>query len=455
VRRRLLLTIALGALALLLRVSALPMPPYDDLYHLKRFAAFPRVLDFDVDRGLGGAYCPWPPLYDFAAGGAARVMGTRWLAPIGFALFVAFCAWRVSALAALALAISPYLIGVSRMNAIDHHWVEPALMLLLVYATTKRSAPLLAVALVASMFVQTAFLVAAAVAFVALFIDDRDHQRAANGFAIAALVIAVYRLTRPASYPDTAWLLGWVHAGAFTAAAFALTLRARGVRAIVALGGGALVLAPIAPMLLRGAHFFGGDPWLSTIVEFQPMFRDASRIGTDIANVSAALLAFVIVRRHRTIALFAIVYFVLALTSRRFLVPAIPLFAVAASIAIVEARTRVLALAFAAIAFVPPIAYDVYDRARGELASPADARVVAIANHIATLPPGRVLAPWSMGHAIDVIGHHTVVVDNFGSMPDEALFARANEALRTRDLAWCREHDIRYIVIVDDVRTIR
>ena len=81
-------------------------------------------------------------------------------------------------------------------------------------------------------------------------------------------------------------------------------------------------------------------------------------------------------------------------------------------------------------------------------------RVVRIANRIAALPPGRVLAPWSMGHAIDVIGRHPVVIDNFGSMPDEALFMRANEALQRRDVAWCRAHDIRYIVIGNDVRRV-
>ncbi|MEA2572547.1 MAG: hypothetical protein QOI24_4548 [Acidobacteriota bacterium] len=453
--KRLLLAIALGALTLVLRVSPLPMPPFDDLYHLKRFAAFPHLLDPDPDRGLAGAFCPWPPLYDFVAGGASKVIGTTWLAPLGFALFVAFCAWQVSWLAALALAISPYLIGVSRTNAIDHHWVEPALMLFLLYATKKRSAPLLALSLLAAMFVQTAFLAAAAIAFVALFIDGTEDKQPGIGFAAAALVIALYRLTRPDSYPDSAWFLGWVHAGAFTAAAVALALRARGVRPLAALGAGALVIATVLPMLLRGAHFFGGDPWLSSIVEFQPMFRDPSRIGTDIANLTGgALLSFAIFKRHRTVALFAIVYLLLALSSRRFLVPAIPLFAVAASLAFAEARSRVAAFVFVAMTIAPPLAYVIYDELRPEVASPMNVRVVTMANRIAALPPGRVLAPWSMGHAIDVIGRHPVVIDNFGSMPDEALFTRANEALRTRDVAWCRAHGIRYIVIGNDVRRI-
>jgi hypothetical protein len=453
--QRLSITLAVCALALALRVSPLPTPPYDDLYHLKRMEAFPRVVDPDPDRGLGRAFCPWPPLYDFVCGAAVRVVDPRWLAPLGFTLLIALCCWRGYAIAAVVLAMSPYLIGVSRTSALDHHWLEPALMLLLLFATRRKNALLLAMALLAAIFVQTAFLAAAAIAFVALFLDASDESFGERAFAIAAAVIAIYRLTRPFAYPDSAWFLGWVHVGAFTAAAIALALRRRGVHALVALAAGAVALAPVVPMLIRGAHFFGGDAWLSTIVEFQPMFHDPSRIGTDFANVTGGVVAIAfIARRHRTVALFAIVYLLLALTSRRFLVPAIPLIAVAAAIAIHEARTRAAAIVLAALTLVPPLAYDAYDVAHPTPPNARDAQLVAFATHIRSLPPGRVLAPWWMGHAIDVIGKHAVVLDNFGSMPDDALFTRANDALRTRDVAWCRAHDIRYIVIGNDVRRI-
>src|SRR5258708_3768981 len=49
--------------------------PLDELYHAKRrafsAAQFPRVLELDPGRGTHGAWCPWPPLYDLAAGGYA------------------------------------------------------------------------------------------------------------------------------------------------------------------------------------------------------------------------------------------------------------------------------------------------------------------------------------------------------------------------------------------------
>jgi hypothetical protein len=72
---------------------------------------------------------------------------------------------------------------------------------------------------------------------------------------------------------------------------------------------------------------------------------------------------------------------------------------------------------------------------------------VAKAAALRAQPPGRVLAPWEMGHALDVLGGHAVVIDNFGSMPDPALFDAANAALAGRDLArFCREHQVRYVI---------
>src|SRR5256885_16643236 len=75
--------------------------PVDELYHWKRMAYsaahFPRVLELDRDRGVSGAFCPWPPLYDALGGGTARLLGASsstdvleriiWFPPILFALF--------------------------------------------------------------------------------------------------------------------------------------------------------------------------------------------------------------------------------------------------------------------------------------------------------------------------------------------------------------------------------
>jgi hypothetical protein len=412
-------------------------PPYDDLYHAKRIAYsaanFPHVLSFDRDRGLNGAFCPWPPLYDLACAAVARV-GTpvRWLPPVGFSLFASAVGFAVGPIAGIGMAVSPYLINVSKTAAIDHHWIEPALLLSIVFATARRRPLLLGFALTAAMFVQTAFLIAAAIAFAICF-----RQRWGwISFAMPAVAIAIYRLAQAPGYPDSAWFLGWPHAACFAAAAIAC-----GVGLIY----GAVVIAPFLPTVLHGLSFFGREPWLRTIIEFQPMFRDLSRVGTDIANVTGgAILIFVIARRHPTLATFGIVYLLLALSSRRFLVPAIPLLLIAGAIAVSEATARKAAAIAIALTLAPPIAYDIWRIGHPES---ADREVASIAAAICPLPPGRVLAPWWMGHAIDVLGRHAVVIDNFGSMPDEALFARASAALRDRDFAWCRAHDIRYVVV--------
>jgi hypothetical protein len=69
---------------------------------------------------------------------------------------------------------------------------------------------------------------------------------------------------------------------------------------------------------------------------------------------------------------------------------------------------------------------------------------------ISTLPPGRILGPWSMGHAIDVEGLHAVIVDNFGTMPDAATFDRAQTALLTDEptlARYCDEANVRYLIL--------
>ena len=55
-------------------------PPADAQYHLRRalytFTQFPGVLLFDPYINFpGGAPVPWPPLFDFLLGGAARLLG--------------------------------------------------------------------------------------------------------------------------------------------------------------------------------------------------------------------------------------------------------------------------------------------------------------------------------------------------------------------------------------------
>ncbi|HEX7190969.1 MAG TPA: hypothetical protein VF381_05285 [Thermoanaerobaculia bacterium] len=480
---------ALFALALALRLGGShQIGPYDDAYHLKRIESFPHTIQFDPDRD---AWCPWPPLYDFVCGAAANVIGVKatvWLPPIAFALFAAALAWHFGSVAGFGVALAPYLIGISRVGDIDHHWVEPMLVVLILIALMRRSVWLLAFAMTCALFVQTALIIACGLAFLSLWLFDRE-PRYARAFLFAAIAVAVWRFSVP--FPESPWFLGGVYIVLLVAAAVALALHDKWYALPIAI---ALTL-PFWPELYQGMHFFRGDPWLSSIVEFQPMFRDASRVGTDLANLGGGVVALLVVGfvlwggggspprggeaaaapwSTKTTLLFAICYALFALTSRRFLPVAIPLLCVMASTAMTSSRgadvssaharrqprcraakrtRRPLPIATAArmaivvAILLPPLTYDIY--AYTQPKEPENRAPFVIASEIRPLPPGRVLAPWYLGHAIDVFGRHAVVIDNFGSMPNATRFETANDALRNRHhdqlLAWCRRNGVRYL----------
>jgi hypothetical protein len=483
-RKRLVVSAAVFALALGLRVTGdSAPPPFDELYHLKRIEIsaqhFPRTLAFDEERGERGAFCPWPPLYDLSAALIDRIAGgTTYLPPLFFALLAAWITVLFGPIAGLTTALSPYLIGISRTARIDHHFVEPALVLWILCSAGDRRrrasssqlakdaaagrrrckespalAPLnLALALTTALFIQPALLVAAGLAFIAVFFFQSNARPAAVAFALTGVTVLIWRLTLPSGYPDSAWFLGYPHVALLAAAAVACALRERTSKPVALLAG--ITTALLFPgALLSGMGFFAGDPWLRSILEFQPMFRDPERIGTDIANLTGgAVLVFTIWRRDRTLALFAIGYLLLALTSRRFLVPAIPLLAIAGAVGAANAPSRLKQIAYAAATLGPPLLYTMLV----PRTTPSWDEYRDVARAIRPLPRGRVLAPWSFGHAIDVIGGKPVVIDNFGSMPDEIVFNNANDALLTTHpetlIAYCRSRSISYVVLPDPER---
>src|SRR3954452_5630213 len=468
--------------------------PVDELYHWKRMAYsaahFPRVLELDRDRGVSGAFCPWPPLYDALGGGAARLLGASsstdvldriiWFPPILFALFTGIAVFvlarksgmLVATITGIALATSPFLVTTSWIGSIDHHYLEPVLTFAILGATALgirartrreqvRAGMLLGVAIAAAMFVQTALLIAAALAFVALFVAT-DGVAATCGFTIAASAVAIYRLTRAPGFPDNQWFLGWTHATLFAAAAIACAI-AITRRRVIALFIGALIplaIPTVRTSLFTGSHFLGGDRWLHTIQEFQPLWRArGDDLLSDVAGLSggAILVWFLAIhaiktrdRVRLTVALFAIAYFALTITSRRFWIVAIPLLALAGATYVpLIARKRFTILAAMLVVIPPPL------QLAGWLMTPQaippnQRQWIRAASFISTLPPGRVLGPWSMGHAIDVEGQHPVILDNFGTMPDAATFERAQQALLADEptLAhYCDAANVRYLIL--------
>jgi asparagine N-glycosylation enzyme membrane subunit Stt3 len=472
--------------------------PVDELYHWKRMsysaAHVPHVLEFDRDRGIGGAFCPWPPLYDVAAGGAARLLGAEdadevltriiWFPPLLFALFTGLtvlvlarsCGIIAAILTGIALATSPFLVTPSWIGSIDHHFLEPALTFAILGAASLgmrartrrehiRAGILLGLAITAAMFVQTALLISAALAFALLFLWS-DCVAATYGFAIAAIAVALYRLTRAPGFPDNQWFLGWTHASLFAAAAVASAIvvsRPRW-RIIALLAGAAVVLGTpsVLNSLLTGAHFFGGNRWLKTIQEFQPLWRahlpDLASVLTGLSG-GMVLVWFLLVRALRTrdrtrlaVAIFALAYLGLTITSRRFWIIAIPLLALAGALYVpLIVRKRLAIVSALAIALSPPLQLAGWLITPMLPVPPNQQQWLRATSFIQTLPPGRVLGPWSMGHAIDVEGKHPVIIDNFGTMPDEKTFDVAQQALIEGDettlAAYCDAAGVRYLAL--------
>ena len=490
------------------------IPPVDDLYHWKRIAFsaahFPAVLELDGDRGTNGAFCPWPPAYDLLAGIASRLLGAKspdevlrrvvWFPPLLFALFAAVTAHLLrrsigplaAAAAAIALATSPFLVTASSVGNIDHHFLEPPLTFAILASTclaitardrraSMAAGLLLAFSLTAAMFVQTALLLAAGLAFVSLFLFT-DGLAAAVGFSIAACAVVLNRVTRTSGYPDNQWFLGWIHAALFLAAAVTAVLVWRGRKSrgtiawihralALAAGSTTLLLMPsAAPQLVHGLQFLGGDRWLRTILEFQPMWKaQPDDLWSQLAGLSggAVLVWFLAAKSWRdrdrvraTLALFAIAYLLLTITSRRFWIVAIPLLAVAGAVyASTVARQRMLWLCLALIAVPPPLQFMGWMTNPLPLIQPLHRPWMRAAQFLSSQPPGVVLCPWSMGHAVDVIGHHAVLIDNFGTMPDAALFERAHEALLAPDESSLLDQlhvlDVHYLILEDPLAGIR
>ncbi len=467
-----------AANAHLVLASGVPqIAPFDELYHAKRIvhsALHPgTVLDFDPDRGAHGAFCPWPPLYDLAAGGAARALGARapvdvlrravWFPPLvasaGAAVLAGIVAgrrgWPAGLLAGLALAFStPFLDG-SRVGSIDHHFLEPLLVLGILGALdavgSARAHPVVAaavlgVAVSVALLVQPALLLAAALACIAVLLlpPERVAGRlaAAAGFALAAANVFLYAATSPPGRPPDEWFLGTAHGAALLAAAAACAadawLLARGARRLPAAafgaGIGALTLAAVptaASSLLSGSRFFGGDPWLDRISEFGPLFfRPDSMLAGDLALLGggAWLLAGAVLldRRWRagfraTLAAFALTYAVAAVRTNRFLIVAAALLAVAGALVVADllaSRARRMLVAGAAAVLLVPSLLLAAGRVRQPspqvppYAVPWLRAAAALRSHPI---PGRVLAPWSWGHLFDVVGGRPVLVDNFGA----------------------------------------
>ncbi|MGH9317191.1 MAG: STT3 domain-containing protein [Thermoanaerobaculia bacterium] len=488
--------------------------PYDELYHAKRIlysAAHPfHVLGFDPDRGPRGAFCPWPPLYDLAAGLTARLLGGRssvqvlsrvsWFPPVVSAFAAAFVgSWLtrkvgVSAglLAGFGIAICPPFIDRSRLAAIDHHFLELPLTLGLVAAVarlrgTRSRGEILArglslgLALSVALFVQPALLLTAATALlVVLFFEPKEtgaRAAAGLGFLVSSAAVFLYRIAQPSGYPDNEWYLGIPYAGALLGAAVAsavqLRLLTRNVRrtpsGAIALAVGGLAAAAIprvAPALLAGSQFFGGDPWLRSATEFRPLFLPQNALFWGdfcLLGGGAVLLlpmSFSLPWRSGSRAVllaFSIVSLLASISSMRFLAASAPVLMISGAVFAADLKAtghRRLAVAAALLLLAPAALLSAgrVKRPKPEL----DREVLPLVRAAQQLrartdAPGRVLSSWSWGHLFDVVGGRPVLIDNFGASLGRGDFENAaGLVLATREETVarnCRKNAVRFIVL--------
>jgi asparagine N-glycosylation enzyme membrane subunit Stt3 len=496
-------------------VNGVPQfPPFDEMYHAKRIAysaSHPlRSLNFDVNRGVHGAFCPWPPLYDTVAGATGRLVGgstpvgalvvASWLPPITAASVAAVIALALTTqiglfaglLGGLGVATSTFFIDRSRLVAIDHHFLEFPLVLGILLATfvissardrrdAVRSAAISAIAIVLALLVQTALLIAVAIAFGAVLVLDRrlamSRTAAASGFAVAGLIVLLYRLQQPPAYPDKQWYLGVPHAAALAGAAVALVCQAWafqrgtsfGVGTALALTMGVLTVVAFPnafAAIVEGSHFLGGDPWLRSINEFHPLFFGEESLwaadlaflgGGSLLTVGAMISPLWRSGTRFQLALFALGFSALAVTSMRFLAISAPLCAISGAVAVHDLRKRRPArVAFAVIVLLLPSLV----LSAGRVIRPAPSithdmvPMIRVAEYLQQQPAGgRVLGPWSWGHLFNVVANRGVLLDNFGTMGGQTDFENARGIiLSTREKAvadYCRAHGVRYVVLQD------
>lgn len=490
------------------------LTPLDELYHLKRIIHsaqnFPSLLEFDPDRGLGGAFCPWAPLYDLACAAVARLLGaTRagdvlalivWIPPVVSSLLAAAATYvlarrqpAVGMAFGVAIALSFHQVRIGSIGSIDHHFLEPYLVLAILGATilclqtrSPRQAVVhglaLGCALASAVMMQTALLPAAGLSFVAIFLlapEGAARAAASAGFALAAMPVAAYRLTRPPGYPDSAWYLGWPHFWALCAAAASLAVswwllrRGWSIRSslTLALACGLLIaLGPshAAQAFLDGVSFFKGTPRLRSTLEARALWERTTSgvlhllVACSVGLVLVWPLAWRAWRRRDTVlgsvALFTVLYLLASFATVRLLSISIPLLALAGALyaGTLWSRRRVAAaLLLLLVALIPAVQLI---QLRGEV---YDGKVIqwfapwySVAGFLRSYAPGeRILAPWSVGHLLDVMGGMKVVIDNFGfgTASEGGTFELAHRAMLTsRDgemARFCRTNDIRFVAV--------
>lgn len=413
--------------------------------------------------------------------------------------------------AGLLAALLPIQVQYGALGVVDQHVAEQlgfcaAVLGVSLCATTRRSGPLLVALALAvgpwmwqGAILTAAFVVLAATVVFVVRADGNDAalgllRRVAVGGAAGGALLSLSLLLwgPPAAFRSPGLNgLSWIHpvstlAGSLGLAALAAFARARpgasrAQRALAGAGVGAaacgVVLAAMPSAVLHGVDSLRAtDGWRRIITEFQPAFGSIGSFQEDLSWVFWAVGPVLVApclalgafgRRWnrdaaaRTglvlLATGTVIFVGLFLARSRFVVYAVPFLvwwgALFVSDAIGRARLepgrarRGAVAALCAIAFLVPCAHLVPTPFRSVL----DERLIALLGWMRAQEDGArrgVLAPWTLGHAIQYYADAPVVVTPFGTdlgpegMRRLAAFdyartpAAAEQVLREADVGW-------------------
>ncbi len=280
----------------------------DPYYHARRVQVainnFPQLPVFDhyLSYPTGG-YCIWPPLFDFLAAfmcytvflGNPTISQIEWtcaIFPIFFGMMIIFLLYKVghrlindkvALLSALIFSILPATSFFARLGYFDHHIAEAFSLLLIFYALINTESDrfikwvLLGVSFgTAMLFWQGSIIFVGLVFFILLF---SNRPKAIIPFIAALLIILPFStVTHYVDSPFSYRGLSLLHLSLLLIAILLLetVMLMRKKKIIALVPAGLLVIFVFILLQTRGFinglfFIFKKDPWLATIMEFQPL----------------------------------------------------------------------------------------------------------------------------------------------------------------------------------------